>query len=191
MVVSGPEDRSLIFHSGIADRFDAEWLSQERLAEMRANGLRHVHVSGFYSCEALRKDLPDLLRRARACGLTTSLDPNHDATGEWATVDGLWDQVLPLLDVLLPNELEALALADTAPVSKEDPEAPQQLPLVNNNGGGDRGDSEHQLEQRADVAAGSERLEAAIRLLAKQTAGGCVVVTTGSAGRDILVWRVP
>ena len=109
LALSGPEDRSLVFHSGVADQFDAEGLTDEKLAALRdEEGLRHLHVSGYFTCAALRRGLPGLLRRARACGLTTSLDPNHDSTGEWARVDGLWADVLPLLDVLLPNDLEAL-----------------------------------------------------------------------------------
>ena len=187
MVVSGPHDRSLIFHSGIADRFDAKGLPRERLQAMCAAGLRHLHVSGFYSCAALRQDLPRLLRDARACGLTTSLDPNHDPTGEWARVDGLWDEILPLLDVLLPNELEALALADTAPtpatVAASDEAAASAATVTSADGGSDGGASAALLPGANDAAA---RLEAAVELLAAQTGGGCVVVTTGSAGKLLL-----
>ena len=114
MVISGTRDRSLVFHSGISDLFDADSLTEEALLALRSRGVKHVHISGFYSCASLRRSLPMLLQRARACGLTTSLDPNNDPTGEWARVDGLWEDILPLCDVLLPNDLEALAIARTA-----------------------------------------------------------------------------
>ena len=47
-------------------------------------------------------------------GLTTSLDTNHDASGRWGETDGLWAEVLPLVDLFLPNEREACAIAGTA-----------------------------------------------------------------------------
>src|SRR5207342_179784 len=50
--------------------------------------------------------LPAFLVRARAQGLTTSLDTNDDPAGQWEGVDAL----LPQLDVLLPNRAEAVAL---------------------------------------------------------------------------------
>jgi hypothetical protein len=53
-----------------------------------------------------------VLLRCRELNLTTSLDTNNDATGQWGAVDGLWDQILPLVDVFMPNELEAIAIAD-------------------------------------------------------------------------------
>ena len=113
MVISGTKDRSLVFHSGISDLFNADSLTEEVLQGLQP-GVKHLHVSGFYSCAGLRRSLPGLLRRARACGLTTSLDPNNDPTGKWARVDGLWEDILPLCDVFLPNDLEALAIAQTA-----------------------------------------------------------------------------
>ncbi|RME31169.1 MAG: carbohydrate kinase, partial [Thermoflexia bacterium] len=54
----------------------------------------------------------DLFRRARALGLTTSLDTNWDPSGRW---EGVLD-LLPLVDVFLPNAAEACALAGTSEV---------------------------------------------------------------------------
>ena len=110
MVLSGPEDRAFCSHFGVSDTFDAAELSADALGAMRP-ALRHVHVSGFFSCGALRRSLGAFLRRARECGLTVSLDTNHDASGRWGAVDGLWDELLPLVDVFLPNEAEAIAIA--------------------------------------------------------------------------------
>eukprot|EP00966_Prymnesium_polylepis_P109304 2530226-Prymnesium_polylepis.1 len=113
MVLSGPEDRAFASHFGVADTFDASELSADALAALRP-ALRHIHVAGFFSCGALRRSLPALLRRARELGLTTSLDTNNDASGRWGAVDGLWDDVLPLVDIFMPNELEARAISGTS-----------------------------------------------------------------------------
>ena len=94
MVLSGSADRAFCSHFGIADTFDATELTE---AQLRAHPeLRHVHVSGFFSCGRLRRSLAAFLRRAAACGLSVSLDTNNDASGRWGAVDGLWSEILPL-----------------------------------------------------------------------------------------------
>lgn len=71
---------------------------------------RHLHLSSYYLHRALRPRIPELFRRAKEAGLTTSLDTNDDPEDLWA------DDLLTLLrfvDVLLPNEREACKIAKT------------------------------------------------------------------------------
>ena len=63
----------------------------------------HLHISSFFLQAGLRPYVPELLRRARTAGLSTSLDTNDDPEDRWAGVM----ELLPLIDVLLPNEAEA------------------------------------------------------------------------------------
>jgi sugar/nucleoside kinase (ribokinase family) len=64
----------------------------------------HYHLASLFLLPHLRVHGPEMLRRARAAGLTTSLDTNWDAEGEWMrTLEGC----LPHLDVLFMNEDEA------------------------------------------------------------------------------------
>ena len=65
---------------------------------------RHVHVASYFLQAGLWPGLADLVRRARAAGASASVDPNWDPRGSWDA--GLKD-LLPLLDVFLPNEAEA------------------------------------------------------------------------------------
>ena len=44
-----------------------------------------------------------MLTKARAKGITTSLDTNYDGTEAWSGVE----ELLPFVDVFMPNELEA------------------------------------------------------------------------------------
>jgi sugar/nucleoside kinase (ribokinase family) len=67
----------------------------------------HLHVGSYYLLEALRPDMTGLFEEARRRGLTTSLDPGWDPSGEWGT--GIQD-LLPLVDVFLPNAVEAKAI---------------------------------------------------------------------------------
>jgi sugar/nucleoside kinase (ribokinase family) len=69
---------------------------------------RHLHLSSYYLHRALRPRIPELFRAARTAGLTISMDTNDDPEDAWA--DDLRN-VLPYVDVLLPNEREACKIA--------------------------------------------------------------------------------
>ncbi|MDR9824148.1 carbohydrate kinase family protein, partial [Vibrio sp. FNV 38] len=86
------------------------------MAEMRLEDMdlrkiaeaRHLHLSSYFLQRALRPQVPELFRYAKEAGLSTSLDPNDDPEDRWER-DVL--DVLPWVDVLLPNEREACRLA--------------------------------------------------------------------------------
>jgi sugar/nucleoside kinase (ribokinase family) len=68
---------------------------------------RHLHVASYFLQKNLQPDLPDLFRRARASGLTTSLDTNYDPSEKWIG----FDELLSVTNVFMPNEREALSLS--------------------------------------------------------------------------------
>jgi sugar/nucleoside kinase (ribokinase family) len=72
---------------------------------------RHLHLSSFFLHRALRPDIPQLFRRAKDAGLTTSLDTNDDPEDRWGhdVID-----TLKFVDILFQNEREACRLAGTA-----------------------------------------------------------------------------
>ncbi|OQR99540.1 hypothetical protein ACHHYP_05830 [Achlya hypogyna] len=107
IVLTGQGDRAFVTHYGAAHAFSQEHIPLERLLDAR-----HIHVGGFYSCIGLLPDLVSLLRVAKAKGITTSLDTNYDGTEAWAHLDA----VLPLVDVFLPNEVEAMRITNTTTV---------------------------------------------------------------------------
>lgn len=67
-----------------------------------------VHFSSYFLQAGLIDGLDGLLRETRSAGVTTSIDPNWDPSGAW---DGGLRDLLPYLDVLLPNETESRFLA--------------------------------------------------------------------------------
>ena len=77
---------------------------------------RHVHASSYFLQRSLAPDLPGLFHRAHSAGATTSLDPNWDPDEAW---DGGLRQLLPLVDLFLPNDEEAARIsgADDAETS--------------------------------------------------------------------------
>lgn len=64
----------------------------------------HYHLASLFILPNLRAHGPEMLRRARETGLTTSLDTNWDAEGEWMRA---LEGCLPQLDILFMNEDEA------------------------------------------------------------------------------------
>jgi sugar/nucleoside kinase (ribokinase family) len=69
---------------------------------------RHLHLSSYYLQKGLTAGCPELFRKAKEEGLSTSLDPDTDPSGLW---DKSICRVLEYVDVFLPNEREALEIS--------------------------------------------------------------------------------
>jgi len=109
VILNKGDDRAMLTFPGAIGALRADEIPNDLLR--RAH---HLHVASYFLQDALRPGLPDLFRRARALGLTTSLDTNYDPTERW---EGL-DQLLPLTDVFLPNATEACALTGVPDVEE-------------------------------------------------------------------------
>jgi sugar/nucleoside kinase (ribokinase family) len=109
VVISRGEDRAILTAVGAMDALDAADATDDLLARAE-----HLHVTSPALQPRLRSGLPDLFARARAAGLTTSLDPGWDPAGEW---DAALGDALAATDVFLPNAAEAARITGA-----EDPE---------------------------------------------------------------------
>ena len=69
---------------------------------------RHFHLSSLFLQRELLPDVPELFRRMKSAGLTTSLDTNDDPADRW---DNILEEILPHVDILLPNEHEAMRMS--------------------------------------------------------------------------------
>jgi sugar/nucleoside kinase (ribokinase family) len=69
---------------------------------------RHFHLSSLFLLKGLHNGLPELLRDLKRRGLTLSLDTNDDPENRW---NGVLQEILPLVDVLLPNDDEVRRIA--------------------------------------------------------------------------------
>jgi sugar/nucleoside kinase (ribokinase family) len=121
VILSKQNDRAILTHVGAMDRLCADQVTDELLARAR-----HLHVASYFLQTALQPGLPELFRRAHALGLTVSLDPNWDPSGRWRG----FDELLPLVDVFLPNENEALALTGVETVELALARLAQEGPTV-------------------------------------------------------------
>ncbi|HEY4089997.1 MAG TPA: carbohydrate kinase family protein [Luteibacter sp.] len=103
--LSGATDRALVTYPGaIAELCGAD------VSDSVLQGATHLHISSYFLQTKLQRDIADLVARARTAGLTVSLDPGFDPSGAW---DAGLREVLRLVDVFLPNAVEACALTST------------------------------------------------------------------------------
>ena len=72
---------------------------------------RHLHFSSIFLQPGICEHLPELFSKAKSLGLTTSLDPQWDPAEKWE-VD--LSNLLPALDIFLPNKAEFLLLTGTS-----------------------------------------------------------------------------
>ncbi len=94
-----PENYAMVSYPGIRESFTLQEIDLDYVRQAR-----HLHMSGFYLQPGLRAGCLELFRSAKAAGLTTSLDPDHDPREEW---NGGMRELLGEIDLFLPNELEA------------------------------------------------------------------------------------
>ncbi|MFZ0798385.1 MAG: carbohydrate kinase family protein [Terriglobales bacterium] len=98
----GPERHILTYPGTISElRFDD--LDLDYLASAR-----HFHMSSLFLQRELLPHVAELFRRMKSAGLTTSLDTNDDPDDRW---DRALGEILPHVDILLPNEREAMKLS--------------------------------------------------------------------------------
>jgi sugar/nucleoside kinase (ribokinase family) len=96
--ISSPRDRALVsFLGSIAA------LHGEDVGEAALRGFDHLHVSSYFLQEGLRPGCRALFARARAAGLTTSLDPGFDPSERWGRD---LEETLREVDLFFPNEVE-------------------------------------------------------------------------------------
>jgi sugar/nucleoside kinase (ribokinase family) len=105
VILSAGDDRSILTLPGaIATLAVADVL--DSLRRLAGSGLAHVHLCSLFLQPALMNEVAAVLIEAHSLGLTTSLDTNGDPAGSWRGVE----ELLPLIDVLLPNRAEVIAL---------------------------------------------------------------------------------
>jgi sugar/nucleoside kinase (ribokinase family) len=98
-------DRAILTYLGSLSALHPEDVSDEFL-----ESTCHLHHGSFFLQTNLRPAIPEIFRRARALGVTTSLDTNWDPDEAW---NSTLLETLPLTQVFFPNEREARAISRT------------------------------------------------------------------------------
>jgi len=95
--------RHILTYPGTISELRFEDLDFDYLASAR-----HFHMSSLFLQRELLPHVPELFRRMKSAGLTTSLDTNDDPDDRW---DSALEEILPHVDILLPNEREAMKIS--------------------------------------------------------------------------------
>ncbi|MGI8907097.1 MAG: carbohydrate kinase family protein [Candidatus Sumerlaeaceae bacterium] len=98
------DDRAILTYLGSIDAV----LETDITDELEAMA-DHWHLASIFLLQSLRHTWQARLRRLRETGVTVSFDPNWDPDNKWDTVH----ELLPYVDVFLPNENEAYAISGT------------------------------------------------------------------------------
>ncbi len=100
ILLSRGQDRAVLTYLGSIAAVSARDVNPDWFAQAR-----HLHVASPFLLTGLRAYMPELMRQARAAGMTTSRHTNWDPSQRW-DLNGFFDH----LDVFLPNENELLAI---------------------------------------------------------------------------------
>jgi sugar/nucleoside kinase (ribokinase family) len=101
VLVNETGDRQFLHRLGASEKAFSEPLT---FTPELVENASHYHFASLFILPHLRLHGAEMLRRARQAGLTTSLDTNWDAEGEWMTALA---PCLPEVDILFMNEDEA------------------------------------------------------------------------------------
>lgn len=121
LALSETHDRAILTYAGTLDLPSADDLDPALLVSCR-----HWHIGAYFLMRGIRSAWKHWLELCREANVTTSLDTNWDPEERWTDVLDL----LPLIDVFLPNEAEALAISQQADVLSAARTLAQSGPLV-------------------------------------------------------------
>lgn len=97
-LVNQAGERALLYRLGA---------SAEQFPSFPISGANHFHLAAVFRMKHLRTAAPEVLRQAKALGMTTSVDTQWDTDAEWMKVLA---PSLPSADLLFVNEDEARML---------------------------------------------------------------------------------
>jgi sugar/nucleoside kinase (ribokinase family) len=114
--------RNILTYAGTIAELTWDDLDLEYLADSR-----HFHFSSYYLQKSLRPRVAELFRYLKSKGLTISLDTNDDPEDRW---EGGLHELLPHVDVFLPNEREACKAAGTEKLEDAIDRLSEMVPLL-------------------------------------------------------------
>ena len=110
IVLNYEQDRAMVTYPGAMEDLHLNDIDFNFLSTAR-----HLHFSSIFLQPGIRKSLPTLFSMAKSLGLTTSLDPQWDPAEKW---DVNLDELLPALDIFLPNRAELFLLTGSKSIEE-------------------------------------------------------------------------
>ncbi|GIP21627.1 sugar kinase [Paenibacillus sp. J22TS3] len=99
--LSTPEDRGLLTYAGSIPLLTPHYIPRTLLQQAA-----HLHFGSYYLQDGMRPHWPELFRRLRADGISTSFDTGWDVANQWDR-EGI-SAVLKETDLFIPSEDELL-----------------------------------------------------------------------------------
>ena len=116
------DDRAILTYNGTIDALSLEDADDELL-----KSVRHLHIGSFYLMKRLQPHFHVIARKIKEYGGTVSLDTNWDPDEKWD--GGIWD-VIPYVDIIFPNENEAMAITGRSTVREAIEQLKSIIPVV-------------------------------------------------------------
>ena len=104
IVLNYDEDRAMVTYAGAMEHLTINDISDEAISSAK-----HLHFSSYFLQPGIQPGIVELFKKAKEKGLTTSLDIQWDPNEKW---NFNYKEVLPFVDIFLPNEQEALLLTN-------------------------------------------------------------------------------
>lgn len=122
ILLAHDRSRRILTYPGIMFELEVPDLDFDYLASAK-----HFHLSSLFLLRGLHDGLPAMLRELKSRGLTLSLDTNDDPEDRWG---GVLEEILPLVDLLLPNNDEILRIARRETVDEALSFLGRSVPLI-------------------------------------------------------------
>ncbi|MGI0106947.1 carbohydrate kinase family protein [Salinimicrobium sp. WS361] len=102
IVMNYDQDRANVTYCGAMEDFTIHDIPWKSLDEFD-----HFHFSNYFLQRGIKPDILEIFKKAKAAGLTTSLDLQVDPEDKW---EFDYKEVLPYVDIFFPNLSELLNL---------------------------------------------------------------------------------
>ncbi len=102
------QDRAMLTYDGSMRAMDPKLLFTREFFESTG----HLHICSYFLLEQFQDHWPDVIRELKSREASVSLDTNWSPAGDWERAL----DILPLIDVFLPNEQEAVHISNESGV---------------------------------------------------------------------------
>jgi sugar/nucleoside kinase (ribokinase family) len=116
-----PKNRALVTYMKGIDN-----LTEPEMTPEIFHGYNHLHISSIYILRKLLSSISKVFSEAKKQGLTTSLDTNADPLNKYEYIN----EILGHVDIFLPNDKEAKAIAGINSVSLALEKLNEKVPVV-------------------------------------------------------------
>jgi len=105
IVLNYDQDRANVTYPGAMNDLTIDDIDFSFIAKAR-----HLHFSSIFMQAGIKKFIPEIFKKAKESGLTTSIDPQWDPEEKWE-ID--LENIMPYLDVFMPNRKELEFISKT------------------------------------------------------------------------------